>query len=141
MSNLLGLLARQKIESYRQNQLLSVAQAEAFLQYYGIKDGIVYADSINSWGNDRGIGRTYINETVHVSTVFLTIDHNFNFRLHEEYHPILFETMIFGGEYNESQWRYHTLSGAVFSHNFIVECLRRGIEPFLPPLRENRGSI
>lgn len=60
-----------------------------------------------------------------VSTVFLGLDHghsNFDF-------PILFETMIFGGEYSESQWRWYTWHEAKFFHDVIVKALKEKVNP------------
>ncbi len=49
-----------------------------------------------------------------VSTVFLGLDHNF---LNDGTKPpILFETMIFGGKYDQEQWRYITWKKAEEGH-------------------------
>lgn len=48
---------------------------------------------------------------VEVSTVFLTMDHSFG-----KGEPILFETMILGGQYNDYQWRYSTYEEAEAGH-------------------------
>ena len=55
-----------------------------------------------------------------VSTVFLGMDHGFG-----ESPPILFETMIFGGEHDEDQWRYATWDEAVAGHK--AACTLAGI--------------
>lgn len=58
---------------------------------------------------------------VEVSTVFLSIDHNF---LHGQ-PPVLFETMVFGGgELNEAQFRYSTWAEAEAGHQDVVEALQ-----------------
>jgi hypothetical protein len=51
---------------------------------------------------DRHVASTTIGD-VRVSTVFLALDHSFG---HGE--PLLFETMIFGGEHNDYQVRCST---------------------------------
>jgi hypothetical protein len=51
-------------------------------------------------------------EGVRVSTVFLGIDHNFS----PGGPPILFETMIFGGEHDQFQDRYETREEALEGH-------------------------
>lgn len=56
-----------------------------------------------------------------VSTVFLHIDHNF----WGEGGPVLFETMIFGGQHNERIWRYRTWEEAERGHK--VACGIAGI--------------
>ena len=58
-----------------------------------------------------------------VSTVHLVLDHAF------EGPPLIFETMIFGGLYNEYQWRYSTEDEALAGHERIVAALREGKEP------------
>ena len=55
-----------------------------------------------------------------VSTVFLGYDHSF------EGPPLLFETMIFGSEYDQEQWRYATKTEAFEGHakavNLVKQC-------------------
>lgn len=54
-------------------------------------------------------------EGADVSTVFLGIDHAYSGEK-----PVLFETMIFGGEHDEYQERYHTLEEAMLGHERAV---------------------
>ena len=54
-----------------------------------------------------------------VSTVFLGIDHNFGFKGP----PILFETMVFGGPYNEYMERYCTWAEAEEGHAHVVKLI------------------
>jgi len=73
----------------------------------------------------RRVDRTNVTDDVEVSTVFLAVDHN---------HwgggqPILFETMIFGGEYDQHQWRYSTKVQAQAGHDQIVAALLAGTDP------------
>lgn len=51
-------------------------------------------------------------DNVQVSTVFLGLNHNFS----EEGDPILFETMVFNGEYDQEMERYCTYDEAVAGH-------------------------
>ena len=60
-----------------------------------------------------------------VSTVFLTVDHNFGGRGA----PILFETMLFGGQHDQSCWRYCTWEEAEAGHARVVAALRDGRDP------------
>lgn len=53
---------------------------------------------------------------VHVSTVFLGFNHSFS-----NGPPILFETMVFGGEHDSYQNRYVTLEEARLGHNHVIE--------------------
>jgi len=61
------------------------------------------------------------NDDVRVSTVFLGMNHNWG-----EGPPILFETMIFGGDHDEYQWRYVTWDEAIAGHKSA--CLVAGIK-------------
>ena len=56
-----------------------------------------------------------------ISTIFLGIDHN-NFGLRGK--PLLFETMIFGGDKDEKQWRWHTWKEAKKGHKRIISELK-----------------
>jgi hypothetical protein len=89
---------------------------------YIIKDGIPVPESdVSKWGEWMGhfeencrIARTEWGD-VAVSTVFLGIDHNWFGRT-----PILFETMIFGGEHDQYQERYETIDDALRGHERAV---------------------
>ena len=61
---------------------------------------------------------------VRVSTVFLGLDHRFG----DEGPPLLFETMIFGGEHNDYQERCSTWDEAEAMHQTAV-ALVRGSSP------------
>jgi hypothetical protein len=69
----------------------------------------------------RHIGDDKIGD-VRVSTVFLGVDHNFDF--HGA--PVLFETMIFGGIYNQEMERYCTKDEALKGHAEWVEKVKKG---------------
>jgi hypothetical protein len=55
-----------------------------------------------------------------VSTVFLALDH----RWEEDEPPVLFETMIFGGEHDQYQDRYCTWDGAMEGHQKAVNLVK-----------------
>lgn len=55
-----------------------------------------------------------------ISTVFLNIDH----RLIGDGEPILFETMVFGGEIDGEMMRYRTWDEAMAGHAAMVERVR-----------------
>ena len=55
-----------------------------------------------------------------ISTVFLGIDHNFG----AEGPPLLFETMIFGGERDEYQVRTATWADAELAHKETCDLVR-----------------
>lgn len=58
---------------------------------------------------------------VMVSTVFLSLDHSWGGGP-----PVLWETMIFGGERDQEQHRYTSAQEALEMHAKIVESLKRG---------------
>lgn len=60
---------------------------------------------------------------VMVSTVFLCLDHSF--RNGEE--PILFETMVFGGQHDEYQKRYCTYDDAMEGHESCLKMVKSSI--------------
>lgn len=83
-------------------------------------DGEPTPVSLLEWGrwfddiNNRRVAETFVGD-VHISTVFLGIDHRFG-----DGPPLWFETMIFGGEHDEFQDRYSTLDEARSGHNRAV---------------------
>jgi len=84
---------------------------------------------LHTWGEwfstvgNRIVGYTEINSEVRVSTVFLGTDHNYS----RKGPPLLFETMVFGGELDEQMWRYSTWDDAKMNHDAIVKRLRRNV--------------
>jgi len=65
--------------------------------------------------SDRGVAQTKIGD-VTISTVFLCIDHQFG-----DGPPVLFETMIFGGQFDQYMQRYHTWEEAEAGHGYAVD--------------------
>lgn len=95
--------------------------------YYRSEAGgrIVPCASVLEWGRwfegsgnvpfDQGgrrVAWTDLPDGVHVSTVFLGMDH----ALIGDGPPVLFESMIFGGEHDQWQDRYHTVEAARAGH-------------------------
>ncbi len=68
--------------------------------------------------NDKNIviGKYKIGKDIEVSTVFLGLDHCYT----ECNKPLLFETMVFGGEHDQFMSRYETYEKAVEGHNKAV---------------------
>jgi len=58
---------------------------------------------------------------VYISTVFLGLDHSWG-----DGPPLLFETMVFGGELDDLQWRYSTWDQAVVGHSEACGLAIRG---------------
>jgi len=88
--------------------------------YYILVNGKpVETNDVKTWGewfasDDRRIARDKVGDS-EVSTVFLGIDHQ-----HGEGAPILFETLVFGGEFDEEMERYSTLEQAQAGHKAMV---------------------
>lgn len=84
----------------------------------------VSCPNVMEWGqwmedNRSVIASDEVVPGVRVSTIFLGLDHN-----HGEGPPILFETMVFGGEHDHEQQRYHTWDEAIKGHAWmVVQCL------------------
>ena len=71
---------------------------------------------------NRGVARTKITEDIEVSTVFLGLDHN-----HWNGPPLLFETLVFGGEFDQEMDRYETWDQALEGHRKIVEKIENSL--------------
>jgi hypothetical protein len=59
-----------------------------------------------------------------VSTVWLGMDHG-----HDGGLPVIFESMIFGGEHDEFCQRYTAETEAFAGHKRVVEALKKGESP------------
>ena len=83
-------------------------------------------DDVLTWARwfetaDRIVEQTALGRGVRVSTIFLGLDHRFV----GGGPPLLFETMIFGGERDGAQWRYATWDEAIMGHDAAVDGLDR----------------
>lgn len=90
--------------------------------WYVLKDKVpILVDDIEEWakifeGDDlRRVASTHLKGDIHVSTVFLGLDHQWG-----DGPPLLFETMIFGGKHNDYQERYPTWTDAEAGHVLAV---------------------
>lgn len=83
-----------------------------------LKWGRFLAESPN-----RRILLTEVERNIVISTVFLGLNH----RLFDVGSPLIFETMVFGGQLDGQQWRYSTLKQAKKGHHH-VESLVKGAE-------------
>lgn len=70
------------------------------------------------------VARTEIGD-IRVSTVFLGLDHSFL----GQGPPLLFETMIFGGDREGEMMRYSTWAEAELGHMEVVESLEKIGDP------------
>ena len=92
---------------------------------YILKDGVPVPESdLLAWAkwlendDNKRVAVTEVGEA-RISTVFLGLDHSFGTGA-----PVLFETMVFGGELDQHQQRYYTLEEAMIGHERIVAVVR-----------------
>lgn len=104
----------------------------AVAEYFVFENGLVKPATRDQWGQwiyddhaDRRIDYTLLDDGTEVSTVFLGIN------LSATCVPRLFETMIFGGEYDQSGYRALTPDEARHTHAIVVSALRSGVSPSL----------
>jgi len=79
--------------------------------------------TVEAWGALHDVdGYVFVRKTtigdVEVSTVWLGIDHQ-----HGDGPPLIFETMIFGGDHHGETWRYPTHDDAVAGHEAVTAAL------------------
>lgn len=74
---------------------------------------------------ERHVDKTEI-AGITISTVFLGTDHNFGFDPNDT-RPVLYESMVFGGELDEEQRRYCTRVEAQAGHDELVAAVRASI--------------
>ena len=77
-----------------------------------LKWAVWYETHKRHLGNDRV-------DDVRVSTIFLGLDHSF-----VEDSPVLWKTMVFGGEFDQMQERYYCYEDAVNGHERWLEKVR-----------------
>ena len=71
------------------------------------------------WFEKAGrVASDYVGD-VHISTVFLGIDHSFG-----SGPPLLFETMIFGGDHDGYQERFRTWDEAAAGHKIALALVK-----------------
>lgn len=91
--------------------------------YILIEKEPVPADDILTWIAWMKSANNIIEQTdigdIKVSTVFLGLD-----RQWKDGPPLLFETMIFGGEHDEDQWRYATWEEAEQGHTYAIDLVK-----------------
>ena len=75
--------------------------------------------------NQRRVGWDEPRPGVYVSTVWLGLNHG-----HDHDQPLIFETMVFNGSWDQDFCRYSTQVEAVIGHLDVVERLAAGLEPW-----------
>lgn len=98
-------------------------------RYYILKDKGVQKANLEEWANyfessDRVIKKTKLfDDSVEVSTVFLGLDHAIP---ENENHPLVFETMVFGGTFDGLTERYSTYKQAEEGHEKVADGVSNG---------------
>lgn len=80
-----------------------------------------WADWFERHWDERVVAVDKVGET-RMSTVFLATDYDFT----GAGIPVLFETMLFGGDYDGQQWRWRSWEEAERGHRRIRSALKRG---------------
>lgn len=95
-------------------------------KYIMVGEEVVPCPDLMQWGEwhekaNRHIGKDE-RAGIQISTVFLGIDHGFPWDKEQkaDYKPVLWETMIFGGPFDQEQWRYNSLESAREGHKTAV---------------------
>lgn len=88
-----------------------------------VRDVMEWARWFEANRSNRQIGDTTVGE-VRVSTVFLGMNHQWGAGP-----PLIFETMIFGGPYDNYQWRWSTRAEAIAMHDQAAAAIRDGRPP------------
>jgi hypothetical protein len=98
------------------------------LRFY-VLDGLepMAADN-EAWGAwfqrcEHHIAWDVVDDKVTVSTIFTGIDTH----LLDIDHPLLFETMVFGGVHDRQQWRYSTWEEAHAGHLQVLDMVHRAL--------------
>lgn len=86
----------------------------------------VLEDDPHTWGlwmNDphtnRIVSNTFVTKDIYISTVFTGIDHSNSFGAFVT-NPVLYESMVFGGELHLEQERYISRLEAIKGHEIMV---------------------
>ena|SRR3990167_8333374 len=96
-------------------------------KYFILKDRkAVPVSSLEEWAKafetDRHVAQDSVGD-VRISTVFLGINHRFG-----EGPPLIFESMIFGGQHDQEQRRYSTWGEAEKGHAELLALVRSTLQ-------------
>jgi hypothetical protein len=90
-----------------------------------LKDVLEAAKWLDENPSRKIVKQEYV-DNIHISTVFLGLDHSWPWN--KDKTPILWETMIFGGEHDEYQKRYTSYEDALEGHQEAVELVKSSIK-------------
>ena len=93
--------------------------------YYSRSGGAITQDEwLREWsGENKRVAKDTVGDA-DVSTVYLGLNHAWGGGP-----PLIFETMIFGGEHDQDCWRYSSEDQARAGHERVVTALRNGEDP------------
>jgi len=80
---------------------------------------IQYGEWIEANPERKAVKQEHIGD-IYVSTVFLGLDHAWNSNI-----PVLWETMIFGGEHDQYQERYTSYEDALEGHQIALTLITK----------------
>lgn len=83
---------------------------------------------------DRTVGRSQLGDVV-ISTVFLDLNHQWG-----DGPPLLFETMVFGGDFSDCQARYTTWAEAERGHALAVQLVTGRLLPNPSPVSHSQTN-
>ena len=91
--------------------------------YIEIDGEVLLVDDLKEWmdifyTSDRNVAKTDL-PGVNISTIFLGINRQWG-----RGPPILYETMVFGGQHDEYTERYHTREDALEGHERVVTMVK-----------------
>jgi hypothetical protein len=78
-----------------------------------------FVDWEEAYPERKAVKQEYVDD-VYISTVFLGLDHAWNSDV-----PVLWETMIFGGEHDQYQERYTSYKDALEGHEKALELVNK----------------
>lgn len=110
-----GFVAKQDTEPDQKPE--EIPQGHTFYKLVGRKVFPGDMTEAANVGKNNTVERTNIGK-VEVSTIFLAVNHGWG------EHPILFETMIFGGPRNDETYRCSTYGQAEEQHRMAVDLVR-----------------
>lgn len=110
--------------------------------YYRLEGKKPVPVDIREWGKcfekkNRHVAKTVIEgstEKIGISTVFLGLDHRYG-----EGKPLLFETMVFGGELDSDMERYTSWTAAEKGHKKMVKNVMKTLIPkYIPHVQHTK---
>jgi len=90
-----------------------------------VKDVLEWARAYEN--RERTVASTRL-DSGSISTVFLGMNHRYDYDAEVRKPPILWETMVFGGEHDQDTWRYDSFEAAKAGHEKAVRIAKGEIK-------------